>query len=580
MAARPLLALLCAALWALSPGPHRLAAAPAPLHPFTPARGLNISCRACRAAFTALDFALQLKVGMDEVGLMATHLCVELHLAAGEVCVQAIRLFERDMITAWVQSVLRPAEACGLLLGSDCGHWDIYGPWNISLPVTPKPPVVPPVLPPAGSPVTRILFLTDIHWDKDYAAGTDPHCREPLCCRVGAGQPPPHQQGAGPWGEYSKCDLPLRTITNLLQHLQHQRYDLAYWAGDIPAHNVWQQSRHDQINALTTITNLLRQHLPNLTIYPAVGNHESTPVNSFPPPFIHGNQSSSWLYNAMVDAWQQWLPPTALETLRRGGFYTVAVRPGLRLVSLNMNFCSHENFWLLVNSTDPAGQLQWLVGVLQGAEWSGEKVHIIGHIPPGLCMKVWSWNYYRIVNRYEGTIAAQFFGHTHVDEFEMFYDEETLSRPLSVAFIAPSVTTYIGLNPGYRVYEVDGDYRGSSSLVLDHETFILNLTEANGSGRAAWSSLYRLRQSYGMDSAFPADFQRLLSRLYKDQRLFDRYWYLRHKGSVALPCLVECRAAVLCALRTGRAEDPQLCRDLPPGLPYSQLHRHRPPPMC
>lgn len=50
------------------------------------------------------------------------------------------------------------------------------------------------------------------------------------------------------------------------------------------------------------------------------------------------------------------------------------VWPGLRLVSLNMNFCSQANFWLLINSTDPAGQLQWLVGVLEAAEQQGEKV--------------------------------------------------------------------------------------------------------------------------------------------------------------------------------------------------------------
>lgn len=50
--------------------------------------------------------------------------------------------------------------------------------------------------------------------------------------------------------------------------------------------------------------------------------------------------------------------------------------------------------------------------------------------------------------RYESTITGQFFGHTHVDEFQMFYDEETMTRPLGVAFIAPSVTTYINLNPG------------------------------------------------------------------------------------------------------------------------------------
>lgn len=59
---------------------------------------------------------------------------------------------------------------------------------------------------------------------------------------------------------------------------------------------------------------------------------------------------------------------------RRGGFYTMEIQPGLRVVSLNMNFCARENFWLLVNSTDPADQLQWLVHILQESEIKGEKV--------------------------------------------------------------------------------------------------------------------------------------------------------------------------------------------------------------
>lgn len=54
--------------------------------------------------------------------------------------------------------------------------------------------------------------------------------------------------------------------------------------------------------------------------------------------------------------------------------------------------------------------------------------------------------------RYESTITGQFFGHTHLDEFQMFYDEETMSRPLGVAFIAPSVTTYVNLNPGELLF--------------------------------------------------------------------------------------------------------------------------------
>lgn len=60
-----------------------------------------------------------------------------------------------------------------------------------------------------------------------------------------------------------------------------------------------------------------------------------------------------------------------------------------------------------------------------------EQVHIIGHILPGSpdCLKPWSWNYYKIVNRYQSTVTAQFFAHTHADEFEIFYDEKTRKIP-------------------------------------------------------------------------------------------------------------------------------------------------------
>ena len=46
----------------------------------------------------------------------------------------------------------------------------------------------------------------------------------------------------------------------------------------------------------------------------------------------------------------------------------------LRLVSLNTNYCPKENFWLIINSTDPLGQLEWLGKVLQYSEDNNEKV--------------------------------------------------------------------------------------------------------------------------------------------------------------------------------------------------------------
>ncbi len=80
----------------------------------------------------------------------------------------------------------------------------------------------------------------------------------------------------------------------------------------------------------------------------------------------------------------------------------------------------------------------------------------MSHIPPGNrdCWTVFSREFNKIINRFESTVAAQFYGHTHSEEYKLFYDE-TDGRPVNVAFVGGSLTTYTGLNPGFRVYTVD-----------------------------------------------------------------------------------------------------------------------------
>lgn len=153
--------------------------------------------------------------------------------------------------------------------------------------------------------------------------------------------------------------------------------DFVYYTGDLPPHNVWNQSQEQQLYSLHTINQLLAKTFPNVTFYPAVGNHEAgtlspfaldssslrsvqAPCNLFPTPTVRSD-NISWLYEAVADSWLQLgLPAETRETVERGGFYTTVVRPGLRVISLNMNYCSAENFWLFINSTDPLGQLQWV----------------------------------------------------------------------------------------------------------------------------------------------------------------------------------------------------------------------------
>ena len=124
----------------------------------------------------------------------------------------------------------------------------------------------------------------------------------------------------------------------------------------------------------------------------------------------------------------------------RGAFYTIKIFEKLRLISLNTNYCPKENFWLLINSTDPFDQLKWLADTLQASEDNNELVHIIGHIHPANCLDSWSNNYYKIINRYESTISLQVFGHDHTDFFRIFYDLNNLTRPLSVSYLGKNLS--------------------------------------------------------------------------------------------------------------------------------------------
>lgn len=66
--------------------------------------------------------------------------------------------------------------------------------------------------------------------------------------------------------------------------------------------------------------------------------------------------------------------------------------------------------------------------------------------------------------RYEATIIAQFHGHTHFDEFEVYYDNVDFKRPVGIGYIAPSITPWKNCNPAYRIYYVDGDHENTTRV--------------------------------------------------------------------------------------------------------------------
>lgn len=179
--------------------------------------------------------------------------------------------------------------------------------------------------------------------------------------------------------------------------------------------------------------------------------------------------SSQWVYDYAADVWSVWLPNDTIPSIERGGYYTTIIVPGLRLIGLNNNDCYIYNWWNFYSMEGQAEQLQWFHDVLLQAEALGERVHVLAHIPPGegSCVRVWAREYNRVVERFKGTIVAQFYGHTHYDEFNLNYSNEDFDAPFTVGWNGGSLTTYADVNPNYKIFEVDKETHVSSMLYFN-----------------------------------------------------------------------------------------------------------------
>ena len=58
-----------------------------------------------------------------------------------------------------------------------------------------------------------------------------------------------------------------------------QDIDYIIWTGDLPPHDIWNQTKESNLHVLRETVQQLRQFFPNTRVYPALGNHESAPVN-------------------------------------------------------------------------------------------------------------------------------------------------------------------------------------------------------------------------------------------------------------------------------------------------------------
>ncbi|KAF8381234.1 asm-2, partial [Pristionchus pacificus] len=510
--------------------------------------------------------------------------CITLDIEQPYVCDAIIDAFANELYFVVERVIFTPEELCGIFV-DECGTpvnplkvlWDLPVPGG-------KPAVKPWPAVNAPKKTQRVLHLSDIHIDRDYAEGSEADCAsdkgdEPvvgLCCRNYPdveGAPTASTKirvPAGKWGSVNMCDLPYRTFDAAMRHISETHKDLDYIiiTGDLEAHDMWDYTREKTQANIANFTQALIKYFPNTPIYESIGNHEGVPSDAMAPHNMeeYDTRGPSWLYNTLAQTWSRWISADSVKGVQYRASYVERPAPGLKLISINSVYCSFCNFYIYINQTDPDSTLTWLISELMDSEAKGEKVHIISHIPAGddYCLKGWAHNFYEIVNRFENTIAAQFYGHTHNDHFQVYYeDSNPVGRPTHFNFITPSITTYLYNNPAYRIYTIDGGYEGASYTVLEAETYTTDLDEANAKDQEPmWFLEYSARDAYSMPDLSPASWSALIDRLAVDDDLFRTYHRYFFRSSYEDNCVNEpaCRQKYVCYLRVAKSfEEDHFC---------------------
>ncbi|KZV71062.1 sphingomyelin phosphodiesterase [Peniophora sp. CONT] len=456
----------------------------------------------------------------------------------------------------------------------------------------PEPPVTPFTVPfPSAAPTNpktftstgkapfQVVHLSDVHIDTQYVVGSDASCNKPICCRDFADSAATPVEPAGPFGA-STCDSPETLANSMLSAVKTlgANAHFAIFTGDVEEGDTWLVEQSNVTSDLESFNAQINGL--SMPLYPSIGNHDAVPVNSFPRNITNTTISSQWVFDTQSAGWEPLIGSTAAaEVDADSGCYAVVPEgTNLRIIAINTQYWYKQNFWLYDTDSqvaDPNGILAFMVEQLQAAEDMGQRAWIIGHIPSGKNDVLHDQsNYYdQIVQRYNNTIAAQFFGHSHKDQFEIAYSnftDQTAATADSIVFIGPALTPTSG-NPAFKTYDVDPD----TYEVMDMKVYFTNVSSPNFQTSPTWELYYSARDAYGplvtppLPTTAPLDaaFWHNLTEIFTaNATAFSEFNERISRGGQVTACTGDCQTTTICDMRAARSENN--CDTVSPGLTF------------
>ncbi|XP_059146864.1 acid sphingomyelinase-like phosphodiesterase 3b [Physella acuta] len=399
--------------------------------------------------------------------------------------------------------------------------------------------------------------VTDFHYDHTYATSK-------LSCNE---EVPALQTFGDYW-----CDATWALVTDSVKSMARIKRDVDFliWTGDTVAH-IANKDMSIELNLqiIQNITDLLNTSFVGAPVYASLGNHDFYPNGQ-------ANYTEDEFYRGIDDMWRDWIIKTVGNKkenyfVKEGGYYSVIVRPGLRLLALNTNMY-YTTDKLTAKMTDPTDQFKWMKQQLQSAKNKGEKVFVTGHVPPGLLFPGyadWFYPHFKksfmdIIHNYSDIIVATHYGHDHMDSFKILQDEK--GERAVTQFNAPSVTpwrfkipikTGDAHNPGIRLVK----YNRVTGVNLDYTQYFTNITDANKENKANWTELYSFTTAYDVPDMSVPSLRKIFENLKADHKSkyyqrFCNYWVV---SQLDKKCTEEMKADILCGGLNYNLAQAKLC---------------------
>ncbi|KAK4554054.1 hypothetical protein LTR86_008895 [Recurvomyces mirabilis] len=464
-------------------------------------------------------------------------------------------------------------------------------------------PVNKTAAPPPSGKTANVLHFSDWHMDPRFDIGSEANCTTGLCCRSDSKNAALHTNVTDPslpasrFGDFlcdSPPDLALSAFADMRRTVDLSTVSFAIFTGDIVSHDQTdQESRALSTYEETIAYQTFKAQLGDVPVYSTLGNHDSWP-SGFNTPNSFGNDSApntfSWNYDLLSSLWQQagWIDGNEAQyAASHYGAYAHTTKDGLRVISINSDFWYTPNIFNYYNYANPdkSGILRFLTAELLAAEAKDQRAWIIGHVPSGGSSAIANPSalFHSIVARFSpATIAGVFFGHTHQDGKQLYYDFASNSTtanssrvvrnytsldynsPLAVAYIGPSIVPLTNYNAGWSMYEVDAE----TFSVVNGQVHFANISNSlTWSPAPVWEFEYDIRQTYDPNCTWPTTaplnetfWNQVTKNMLNDSALIEQYLFLATKSSVkTAACLGVCLQKSICGIRSSNRAVYELC---------------------